>query len=61
MPSEYGSRGGFQIEITRGKGAKIQGKSLNIPATAAVRFKVGTRLRDAAARSKRRRASKGRN
>jgi DNA-binding protein HU-beta len=36
------------------------GERLKIPATAAVRFKIGKRLRDAAAGSKRKRAGKGR-
>jgi DNA-binding protein HU-beta len=35
------------------------GESLKIPATKAVRFKIGKRLRDAAARSKRKRVGKG--
>ena len=35
------------------------GESLKIPATRAVRFKIGKRLRDAAAGSKRKRAGKG--
>ena len=36
------------------------GESLKIPATRAVRFKIGKRLRDAVAGSKRKRAGKGR-
>jgi DNA-binding protein HU-beta len=35
------------------------GESLKIPATRVVRFKIGKRLRDAAAGSKRKRAGKG--
>jgi DNA-binding protein HU-beta len=35
------------------------GESLKIPATRAVRFKIGKRLRDAAAGSKRKQAAKG--
>ena len=36
------------------------GETLKIPAAKAVRFKIGKRLRDAAAGSKRKRAGKGR-
>jgi nucleoid DNA-binding protein len=43
------------------RGRNLQtGEPLKIPATNAVRFKTGKRLRDAAAGSKRRRAGKGR-
>lgn len=43
------------------RGRNLQtGESLKIPAMKAVRFKVGKRLRDAAAGSKRKRAGKGR-
>jgi DNA-binding protein HU-beta len=54
--------GRFEVyERSARRGRNLQtGESLKIPATAAVRFKIGKRLRDAAAQSKRKRARKGR-
>jgi DNA-binding protein HU-beta len=49
----------YQRSARRGRDLRT-GESLKIPATMAVRFKIGKRLRDAAAGSKRRRAGKGR-
>jgi hypothetical protein len=43
-----------------GRGRNLQtGESLKIPATRPVRFKIGKRLRDAAAGSQRKRVGKG--
>jgi len=54
--------GRFEVyERSARRGRNLQtGESLKIPATNAVRFKIGKRLRDAAAGSKRKRAGKGR-
>jgi DNA-binding protein HU-beta len=54
--------GRFEVyERSARRGRNLQtGQSLNIPATTAVRFKIGKRLKDAAAGSKRKRAGKGR-
>lgn len=49
----------YERSARRGRNPQT-GESLKIPATAAVRFKIGKRLRDAAAQSKRKRARKGR-
>ena len=49
----------YQRSARRGRNLQT-GESLKIPATRAVRFKIGKRLRDAAAGSKRKRAGKGR-
>jgi DNA-binding protein HU-beta len=49
----------YQRSARRGRNLQT-GETLKIPATNAVRFKIGKRLRDAAAGSKRRRAGKGR-
>ena len=49
----------YERSARRGRNPRT-GESLKIPATAAVRFKIGKRLRDAAAGLKRRRAGKGR-
>ena len=48
----------YERSARRGRNLRT-GESLKIPATRAVRFKVGKRLRDAAAGSKRKRAGKG--
>jgi len=48
----------YERSARRGRNLRT-GESLKIPAAAAVRFKAGKRLRDAAAGSKRRRAGKG--
>ncbi len=48
----------YHRSARRGRNLRT-GESLRIPATKAVRFKVGKRLRDAAAGSKRKRAAKG--
>jgi DNA-binding protein HU-beta len=55
--------GRFEVyERSARRGRNLQtGESLKIPAMRAVRFKVGKRMRDAAAGSKRKRAGKGRN
>jgi DNA-binding protein HU-beta len=54
--------GRFEVyERSARRGRNLQtGETLKIPATAAVRFKIGKRLRDAVAGSKRKRAAKGR-
>jgi DNA-binding protein HU-beta len=54
--------GRFEVyERSARRGRNLQtGESLEIPATRAVRFKIGKRLRDAAADSKRKRAGKAR-
>jgi DNA-binding protein HU-beta len=54
--------GRFEVyERSARRGRNLQtGESLKIPAMRAVRFKVGKRMRDAAAGSKRKRAGKGR-
>ena len=54
--------GRFEVyERSARRGRNLQtGETLKIPATKAVRFKIGKRLRDAAAGSKRKRAGKGR-
>jgi DNA-binding protein HU-beta len=49
----------YERSARRGRNLRT-GESLKIPATRAVRFKIGKRLRDAAAGSKRKRAGKGR-
>jgi DNA-binding protein HU-beta len=49
----------YERSARRGRNLRT-GASLQIPATTAVRFKGGKRLRDAAAGSKRKRAAKGR-
>ena len=49
----------YERSSRRGRNPRA-GESLKIPATQSVRFKIGKRLRDAAARSKRKRAGKGR-
>jgi DNA-binding protein HU-beta len=53
--------GRFEVhERSARRGRNLRtGESLKIPATRVVRFKIGKRLRDAAAGSKRRRARKG--
>jgi DNA-binding protein HU-beta len=53
--------GRFEVyERSARRGRNLQtGESLKIPATRAVRLKIGKRLRDAAAGSKRKRAGKG--
>lgn len=53
--------GRFEVyERSARRGRNLQtGESLKIPATRAVRFKIGKRMRDAAAGSKRKRAGKG--
>ena len=53
--------GRFEVyERSARSGRNLQtGQSLNIPATVAVRFKIGKRLKGAAAGSKRKRAKKG--
>jgi DNA-binding protein HU-beta len=48
----------YQRSARRGRNLQT-GETLKIPATAAVRFKIGKRMRDAAAGSKRKRAGKG--
>jgi DNA-binding protein HU-beta len=48
----------YERSARRGRNLRT-GESLKIPATRAVRFKVGKHLREAAAESKRRRAAKG--
>jgi DNA-binding protein HU-beta len=48
----------YERGARRGRNPRT-GESLKIPATPAVRFRVGKRLRDAAAGSKRKRAGKG--
>jgi DNA-binding protein HU-beta len=48
----------YERSARRGRNLRT-GESLRIPATTAVRFKVGKRLKDAAAGSKRKRAAKG--
>ena len=54
--------GRFEVyERSARRGRNLQtGETLKIPATNAVRFKIGKRLRDAAAGSKRKRAGRGR-
>jgi DNA-binding protein HU-beta len=54
--------GRFEVyERSARRGRNLQnGETLKIPATNAVRFKTGKRLRDAAAGSKRKRAGKSR-
>jgi DNA-binding protein HU-beta len=49
----------YERSARRGRNLRT-GESLKIPATNAVRFRVGTRLREAAAGSKRKRVGKGR-
>jgi DNA-binding protein HU-beta len=53
--------GRFEVyERSARRGRNLQtGESLKIPATRAVRLKIGKRLRDAAAGSKRKRTGKG--
>ena len=53
--------GRFEVhERSARRGRNLRtGESLKIPATRVVRFKIGKRLREAAARSKRKRAGKG--
>jgi DNA-binding protein HU-beta len=53
--------GRFEVhERSARRGRNLRtGESLKIPATRVVRFRIGKRLRDAAAGSKRRRAGKG--
>ena len=48
----------YERGARRGRNLRT-GETLKIPATKAVRFKIGKRLRDAAAGSKRKRAGKG--
>ena len=48
----------YERGARRGRNLRT-GETLKIPATRAVRFKIGKRLRDAAAGSKRKRAGKG--
>ena len=48
----------YERSARRGRNLRT-GESLKIPATRAVRFKIGKRLRDAAAGSKRKRSVKG--
>jgi DNA-binding protein HU-beta len=48
----------YQRSARRGRNLQT-GETLKIPATKAVRFRIGKRLRDAAAGSKRKRAGKG--
>ena len=48
----------YERSARRGRNLRT-GESLKIPATPAVRFRIGKRLRDAAAGSKRKRAGKG--
>jgi DNA-binding protein HU-beta len=50
----------FQRSARRGRNLG-SGESLKIPATPALRFRIGKRLRNAAAGSKRKRAGKGKN
>ena len=54
--------GRFEVhERSARRGRNLRtGESLKIPATRVVRFKIGKRLRDAAARSKAKRSGKGR-
>jgi nucleoid DNA-binding protein len=54
--------GRFEVhERSARRGRNLRtGESLKIPATRSVRFKIGKRLRDAAAGSKHRRVGKGR-
>jgi DNA-binding protein HU-beta len=49
----------YQRSARRGRNLQT-GESLKIPATRVVRFKIGKRLREAAARSKPKRTGKGR-
>lgn len=48
----------YERSARRGRNLRT-GETLRIPATTAVRFKIGKRLRDAAAGSKRKRARRG--
>jgi DNA-binding protein HU-beta len=49
----------YERSVRRGRNLRT-GETLKIPATRAVRFKIGKRLRDAAAGSNRKRAGRGR-
>ena len=53
----FGRFGVYERRARRGRNLRT-GESLKIPATRAVRFRIGKRLRDAAAQSKRKRAGK---
>jgi DNA-binding protein HU-beta len=48
----------YERSARRGRNL-LTGETLKVPATSVVRFKIGKRLRDAAAGSKRKRAGKG--
>jgi nucleoid DNA-binding protein len=50
----------YERGARRGRNLRT-GESLKIPAAPAVHFRIGKRLRDAAAGSKRKRARKGKN
>jgi DNA-binding protein HU-beta len=51
--------GRFEVYERSARRGLRTGESLKIPATRAVRFRIGRRLRDAAAGSMRKRAGKG--